>query len=843
MGSIFAIVVLVVCCAVPAVASVKLTLKSSDGDNVYYPEEEKQLLAVIANQTQHELLASLEMSGLVDDGETLSSTLPVSLAAGQQIEMPIPIVLLEPSFTMFTVSLLDKEGEELASDKTTLSVVRPPVADMEFDDSFYGFSFFIKPETAARIGGRFIRTIMHWKFTNPRPGQVSVNEFIDLGKRCEDVGLGIIYAFSVHNRPDWLNAKDVAELTKDENLKHFQDWLTSSLERFANGPRVVEINNEPDLELGRSQKLGYFPGASLGADFLKDGYQAVKSISPETFVIGAGVSGVDFNNELRFAERLLSEADKNIDYFSPHPYADSRYLTEEGRVTWPDQYPLREMLAQAVSLAREYTQGQAVWSTELGWAIPEDVLELNGMTRDWAAIAAQQLVIFKTVPGVEKLAFFAGQLDWMERGMNYSMFRRESRQVLNWHPLPTVNAFATVSSLLEGSGNGDPLKLGPAVVAYQFENSKTGKSIVATWARKHEIFQLGHLPDGTRVIDVFGRERDAMKEDAIVLDRSPKFLTISNDKRGDLLSALSASVWRPKQLVSIEKVSAPDSGEVVCHLENLWHEPVDVTVTLGEDSKELTLQPGLNTVGFPVQWANVRDGVLRLPITVDSADESITAEFLRPLLNAKYIESSRISIDGRITMSERDLLTEVLDERQFVLPPDPAIPWDGPDDLSVAYGYAWNEEGLFFLAEVQDDVVVKLPEVKEAFWDVDSLQIALVPGAEGALTYGPGDRELGLVLTENGDSRFYQTHPIKGDLLEFPAAVGHEGDKTIYELFVPWDYIYGGHSPEQGAVIATNFILNDNDGNGRAYWLGPADGIASGKRTEYFPWLVLGSSN
>ena len=61
------------------------------------------------------------------------------------------------------------------------------------------------------------------------------------------------------------------------------------------------------------------------------------------------------------------------------------------------------------------------------------------------------------------------------------------------------------------------------------------------------------------------------------------------------------------------------------------------------------------------------------------------------------------------------------------------------------------------------------------------------------------------------------------------AAATRVDNDTIYEAAISWEAL-GIQTPQPGKVMAINFIVNDNDGQGRLYWMGLTPGIAEGKQ-------------
>ncbi len=820
----------------------RIATPSSSEDNVFFPAEEKSVKVVAFNSSKTPITAKIFVKVKTDQGKLQELAKDIEVPAGGQVEADFKPDLPEPCFATLKAVCFNENGDVLASSETSLAVVRPPaLQDVLFEKAFFGFSFFGNPETAKKIGGRFIRSMIHWKFSNPAPGKFNFGEFIDQGARAQRAGVGMIYTFALYHHPDWLKTNNTAELGSEDGFRLFDDWIAAALKQLPKGPFAIEVSNEPDLEFGGSKTLNRRESAKVASSFLEHGYKTVKAADPKIPVLGAGVSGVDFHNNLSFARQMLEDCAGSIDYFSPHPYTDARFINAEGSADWPDSYPLDSYLQKCADMATQFTKGKAVWCTELGWAISNEAPADSPLSRDFAAICGQAMVLFKTVPHVEKFAYFAGQVVWLENRCTYSLFGADDKDVgktHKWHPLAPVNAFATVSSLLEGSETGQLLDLGPAVKSYRFENSATGQTVIALWASSYEVSLRGSLPKQLKQIDLYGREFDGAS--ALNLTRTPTFLSIPSSEGERLVKSLAKAEWKPKVPFQITHISAEKLGVWKISTQCLLQKPATAEISFAGSTTKFTFSAGANQsmISAPVEVP--RNGKLEIPVSIDSSAGHTEYRFSKAFCLVPYVNRDDLLIDGKISASEATLLNGTLNDRLSVLPPDPAIHWDGPNDLSVRYGYAWNEEGLYLAVNATDDVLAAKPEGGNYFWNYDSLQAGFDIGAESSNNYKPGDREIGIALNKSGNAEIFQIYPPKTDPPSIQAAVKRENTTTIYELFVPWSYfrIPEGQSMEN-AIIAANFIINDNDGAGRKYWMGPADGIASGKRPASFPWLVL----
>jgi len=113
--------------------------------------------------------------------------------------------------------------------------------------------------------------------------------------------------------------------------------------------------------------------------------------------------------------------------------------------------------------------------------------------------------------------------------------------------------------------------------------------------------------------------------------------------------------------------------------------------------------------------------------------------------------------------------------------------------------------------------------------------MALDPKNDSLEDFNKDDIEIGLVLGKN-QPVLYRTAPdLK--ILAGEVSIQWTGTEILYEAAIPWHEL-GIEPPQPGKVMAINFIVNDNDGQGRLYWMGLTPGIAEGKNPGvYRKWV------
>lgn len=171
----------------------------------------------------------------------------------------------------------------------------------------------------------------------------------------------------------------------------------------------------------------------------------------------------------------------------------------------------------------------------------------------------------------------------------------------------------------------------------------------------------------------------------------------------------------------------------------------------------------------------------------------------------------------------------------------PEMNWRGTDDLSGSARISATDEALVLDIRVTDDRQVQ-SHTDAGLWEQDSLQVGI------ALSGMPTDyTEVGFALTEKGglNGAVYQMAPrttLRTSRVTKQSAlvITREGKVTRYQARLPWVAL--GLKQVPAEPFRVNFIVNDDDGDGRKQWLRLSPGMGDGKAPEQFPLFLLGGA-
>lgn len=167
--------------------------------------------------------------------------------------------------------------------------------------------------------------------------------------------------------------------------------------------------------------------------------------------------------------------------------------------------------------------------------------------------------------------------------------------------------------------------------------------------------------------------------------------------------------------------------------------------------------------------------------------------------------------------------------------------YKGLSDLSGKAKVMWDDENMYFAAEITDDVLFFYNgEDPWNIWGYDSIQLGIA-SSRGTKVM----TELGLALTGAGPVVYGYTFEKEGInqgvIKNAQLEVKRAGFKTYYEACIPWkEFLPEEVSLKRGTNIYFSMLLNDNDndGNGRGF-MEYGSGIATDKTAALFIKTLL----
>jgi len=321
---------------------------------------------------------------------------------------------------------------------------------------------------------------------------------------------------------------------------------------------------------------------------------------------------------------------------------------------------------------------------------------------------------------------------------------------------------------------------------------------------------------------------------SLSLDRQPVYVRFAASAAGPVCAALGKATITCDNPLRLEAAYVSDLAHIAARLRNVTPQPVTGELS-AETSRQKVTVPGREsaTTNLPVPGDLLRRQGQEIPVrlTVNGVTTSLPARV--DLAACLRLPEAKVTADLAAFAARPGF---ALDQRSQVYPPDPGIGWSGPDDLSAKAWVAWDERYLYFAARVRDKIHFA-PNDGPGYWNGDSIQLAIDPlnDAGPAGGYDKDDVEFGLVIGPNG-AKAVQTLPVSR-ALDVPVSGRAGGTEATYYAAFPWELL--GVRPAPGKVFGFNFIINQSNGNGRAYWMGLTPGIGEAKRPNVFKDLYL----
>lgn len=749
--------------------------------------------------------------------------------------LPVPLPTDRPGYWCLRARATGADGSVLGTGTGGLAVVpRPRYYGRPAPDAYFGLQLIPDMEAAERLGAKAVRIAPGWLWAEPRQGEILWDSYYDPQvEAAAKHNMSLLFTLQAIAPPyaAWhVEGKPLlATLPDPEKLDLWREHCRRVAERYRGRVAAYEIQNEPDLTCSWQPGLPFAEGVDYYCKLLQAGYEGLKAGDPDCVVAGCDVSGGDFDGGLPFTRAVYEKAARYLDLYTGHPYSGLRYFGPDAVSWWPVENKLHQRCEAALRLLEEYDKPRRMWIGELGWGLLNTLDPLNSYSLDFAACAAQALVLAKSVAGVEKFIWFTLQ-GCNEGGYEYGLLRGEPS-----YPLPAAMAYATAAYLLEPTRPvGLAVSRGDLWRA-SFVCDERKELVVVFWSVGDDLRLTPPkaAPSG-QWFDSF--LRPLRPSDGIPVGRLPVYWVLPLSQTGEQPGFLRRIGARSAVPVAIAHVFLASVRSVVAQVNKKTGTSERITVEIPGLTFSFDMPPGSASIPLvlPLKSALRVGQPVKVPVAI-SAGGVRQSRTLETTLYPLPRPPAGFSADGDLS-EWSDLPAYDLRDRSQVLPADPGVGWDGSEDLSLRAWLAADERGLYFAADVTDDIHAAPLAEPENFWQSDSVQLAIDLVNDSQTGFDDDDREVGFLLADDGPHSFI-TYPSPSRRADFPLAVRREGTHTFYEAFLSWVALAAPQvsmaRPEAtiapGSVMAINFIANDNDGHGRAYWMGLTPGIGERK--------------
>ena len=627
--------------------------------------------------------------------------------------------------------------------------------------------------------------------------------------------------------------KKTSEIDLQTQLKNYVEYCRQFVRKYGAYTRYWEIENEPNLTMPVKLGITREAAADFYAQVLREASAAIREIQPDA-VISVGVS--DGRDNILWYRTILKKAKDSFAVFALHPYSSLRLVSSENNDMGPETVTMKQRIEKVRELIREYNGGQQIWVGEIGWVLTCLEPVISDPARRHARFLVRTVLLAKAA-GAKHVFYFIEEGVYERHGFAFGLWTGEMQ------PRPAVAAYATMAQIIGDSEFVGPIIENGTQYGYMFE--KGGKPFAAVWQTENAqptsiILKSGdgkfHLTDiMNNPLPVPGNGNGEL---VVPISPDPVFVFSDNLTKGQFSSLMTAAKW------SIPPVQAelyPASNrKIVCRIDNNYKSTQSGVVSIASDklkftpsSQEFVINPGGNTFcGFSLPDDQTLAGNNSLKIDVKTGRGDIKKTTELSLYACSY---KAVNLQLPFGEAVKGLTSTILDSRLFILPPDDFVEWKGPADLSVAAYTAWDESNFYFLADVTDDIHCQHQSVNK-LWASDSIQIAFDTRANArasVFNYDDDDLEIDMALSD-GKSLWNVGHAGASMLKNTGSPVvivTRENNHTYYKCAVPWSRL--NLTPQPGMAYGFNFIVNEDEGQGRSHFMGMTPGIGEKK----YPYL------
>lgn len=580
----------------------------------------------------------------------------------------------------------------------------------------------------------------------------------------------------------------------------------------------LDFINEPDLLLRNVPK-----NAEYYAELLNTAAPIARKYGIKLMV---DVSGVNSD----FFERVLRLAHDSIDICAPHPYCSPRIFAADGRYCAPpEKGGFTSNLAAAAALSRKYRKELLIG--ELGYSLEETLPFHSPEAHRMAAFLARMFLLAKCYPECRYLIWFIGLDRWEAGPYCYGIWRTAN----GIRPLPAVAAYAQAAHEIDRADNVE-LLLDSDIKIVRIQ--KGGKTTYAVWnaGEKASPVSLQKLPPECNARSIYGTP---LKGEKLAVTEQPLYL--SETSKETILSALKAILDNRPPLTVRGYLS--DRNTLKLHLFNRSFRDWQGNLTLLPQNVRkigLTiLRQAAETVTLTLSDTPSRKLTVRL-----QGKDGRTFEEVVELPEMQKVRRLNVNdlrnFDFQAEMRKGGTICQ--QTRDYLLPPDPSIPWSGPEDLSHRTLLGWDQDYFYIFCEVRDEEHTNSFTLGNT-WRGDSIQIGLDPfnNADGKLAYDTDDYEF--TFAKDKKPWMHQAPPFQKTPSE---AIGvrqivtrdEENQTTVYRIAIPRN----GLRPlklKAGTVFGFALCVNDLDKGKQRRTMNFGNGITEMKCPALFRKMVL----
>lgn len=719
---------------------------------------------------------------------------------------------MKRGYYLVRAKLYNTDNSIIAEAIQAVGVVPKPL-DFDSEKSFFGIhpdGGRIQNSALPRVGIKWIRTYFPWRIYERHQGEYRGISY----PSAKESGMSVLASLKLIDVPPrWIPASATLE-NKIELLRKF----LPELDRLSSSEiKVWEIENEPDLIYPQRLNISYLEAAEAYGKIVKvssEVFKKANSIRPVAAMAGSGHTSDEF------IKKSLTYSDGKFDIYTFHPYTGSRYIGPGRKAIPPDAY-IRKLILEKSKLC----PGKRFWADEVGWAYDYRCGLDSESVRIYSDYTARALILMRSMPVVEKVMWFKAQGCYESNYYQYGLWRAE------FEPLPATVFFADIAQKLDIAKPYKPV-FEHDIQGYSFI-ADDGRPFAAVWKYKGNVDELlVNVPvESVKLTDLFGNNiklKDQAGKALIPLSSTPAWLEIKDATPEEFVKLLAVAKINISPVTM--NVYFRDENGIAGSLKNNLPKDQHVKLTVISSSGKFAQEILVPASGNRAFSTKIPGNKLEYKLIAESSDGRSEYDD-----NGQYYLCRKSDGNWDTIMKSGNVVT--LDQRKDIFPPDPGIKWESAEDLSCKFVCTHDENNLYLAIDVTDPIHYQKSENYRA-WNGDSVQIAfdtINDAQEGDIEFNQNDVEFTAWLSPKG-SRLAKTFSPDGEIGRIVPKGGidisRKGNITSYRIALPWNEL-GELKGMSGQIFRMSFIVNQNNGLGRNYWIGLSQGIGEGK----YPWL------
>ncbi len=655
--------------------------------------------------------------------------------------------------------------------------------------------------------------------------------------------------------PDWALGKN-GTYPNDKSIKALEECAFQIATKYKGKIKYWMANNEPDMAVWKDRFVV----------FMKAFYKGIKRADPNNKVVLCGFAGVE-SQHLDAVYRLGGK--DYFDILGSHPYTRP-YAPETGFLS---------LIKANYEVMKKYGDNKPIWVTEMGWNGVEPAMLEYCRTRwtDHRAYSCTEeeqnrylpraFLLAATVPWVERFYFFHLHQEhpYNEAKEGADGYMGLFTPWINGQIRPKDAYFAvkTVVGVLKESNYVGSIDMGSRIWALMFE--REDEATAAIWSLDDGLtLTLKDISMITGVTSMVGTPIQII-DNRLGVSGRPIYIKTSSANRKALAEQIrQAAVEGGKTFELALGLDMPKT--------RMTQPMIDVRITnvsnRDQKSPEIffeTSEPWkAETSKIQEPWILKAGEERIIPVAVKKSGSVQGGEvvirakahyffgmtFDRTERSIRYVTAGRVpgnfKADGNL-----DEWRDVTSIEIGKVPEQRNIPdWKGTEDLSGKWYVAWDEQAMYFAAEIKDDVHHQPANSVTAtdIWRADSIQLGIDVGGDARPSSnvpqydGVNDVEIGFGLGKDTPLSYFWVNPMlgpgPGDLTQFAVVRDQTSRVTRYETAIPWSKLGLKGSP-QGKWMGINILVNDSDGKDRRGWLQWSPGIGEMKDPSWFPKVLF----